>query len=63
MTAILARRVRHEPDIFLTFVSGHFLSKHYDDFLDDWRAVRHKKMRMERWDIEKGAVGHLRLTL
>ena len=42
--------------------SGHFLSKHYDDFLDDWRAVRHKKMRMERWDIEKGAVGHLRLT-
>jgi penicillin amidase len=42
--------------------SGHFLSKHYDDFLDDWRAVRHKKMRMERTDIERGALGHLRLT-
>ena len=42
--------------------SGHFLSKHYDDFLSDWRAVRHKKMRMERAHIEAGALGHLRLT-
>jgi penicillin amidase len=42
--------------------SGHFLSTHYDDFLADWRAVRHKKMRMERADIEQGALGRLRLT-
>ena len=42
--------------------SGHFLSKHYDDFLKDWRAVQYRAMRMERKDIERGALGHLRLT-
>ena len=42
--------------------SGHFLSPHYDDFLGDWRAVRHRKMRMERADIERGMIGHLRVT-
>ena len=42
--------------------SGHPLSSHYDDFLGDWQAVRHRKMRMERADIEKGAVGRLRLV-
>jgi penicillin G amidase len=42
--------------------SGHPLSAHYDDFLEDWQAVRHKKMRMERADIDRGALGHLRLT-
>jgi penicillin amidase len=42
-------------------VSGHPLSKHYDDFLADWGAVRHRKMRTERADIEHGASGHLRL--
>jgi penicillin amidase len=42
--------------------SGHFLSKHYDDFLKDWRAVRHRKMRMERAQIEQGAIGRLRLA-
>jgi penicillin amidase len=42
--------------------SGHFLSRHYDDFLADWRAVRHKPMRMERADIDAGAIGRLRLT-
>ena len=41
--------------------SGHFLSRHYDDFLSDWRDVRHRRMRMDRSDIEKGALGHLRL--
>jgi penicillin amidase len=41
--------------------SGHVLSKHYDDFLSDWRAVRHRKMRMDRADIERGAIGRLRL--
>ena len=42
--------------------SGHFLSPHYGDFLKDWRAVTHKKMRMNRADIDRGALGHLRLT-
>jgi penicillin amidase len=42
--------------------SGHPLSPHYDDFLKDWRAVAHKKMRMDRADIDRGALGHLRLT-
>jgi penicillin G amidase len=42
--------------------SGHPLSPHYDDFLNDWRAVTHRKMRMERADIDRGALGHLRLT-
>jgi penicillin G amidase len=41
--------------------SGHFLSRHYDDFLSDWAAVRYRKMRLERADIEQGALGHLRL--
>ena len=42
--------------------SGHFLSPHYDDFLDDWRDVRYKKMRMTRADAEAGAIGHLTLA-
>jgi penicillin amidase len=42
--------------------SGHPLSAHYDDFLSDWRGVKHRKMRMERSDIERGAIGRLRLT-
>ena len=42
--------------------SGHVLSHHYDDFLEDWHAVQHRKMRMERADIERGALGHLRLV-
>jgi penicillin G amidase len=42
--------------------SGHFLSPHYDDFLKDWREVRHRKMRMDRPEIEHGMIGHLRLT-
>ena len=37
--------------------SGHPLSSHYDDFLADWRAVTHKKMRMTRDDIDRGALG------
>jgi penicillin amidase len=41
--------------------SGHFLSPHYADFLEDWRAVRHKKMRTARPDIERDAIGRLRL--
>jgi len=42
--------------------SGHFLSKHYDDFQSDWQAVRYRPMRMSRQDAERGAVGQLRLT-
>jgi penicillin amidase len=41
--------------------SGHFLSKHYDDFLEDWRAVAHRRMRMDRAQIEAGALGRLQL--
>jgi penicillin amidase len=41
--------------------SGHFLSKHYDDFLQDWRAVRYRPMRIDRVKIEQGALGRLRL--
>jgi penicillin amidase len=41
--------------------SGHFLSPHYDDALEDWRQVRHKKMRLERAEIEAGAIGTLTL--
>src|SRR5262249_11162058 len=40
---------------------GHRLSTHYDDFLRDWREVKPRKMRMERNDIERGAIGRLRL--
>ena len=40
--------------------SGHFLSPHYDDFLADWQAVRHRKMRMDagrgrRWRARDAA--------
>ena len=42
--------------------SGHFLSPHYADFMNDWRAVAHRKMRMNRADIDRGALGHLRLV-
>jgi penicillin amidase len=42
--------------------SGHPLSAHYDDFLADWQAVRYRKMRLERADIEHGSIGRLRLV-
>jgi penicillin amidase len=42
--------------------SGHFLSTHYDDYLRDWQQVRHKPMRMNRDEVERGAIGHLTLT-
>jgi penicillin amidase len=41
--------------------AGHFLSPHYDDFLADWKAVRHRRMRMTRADADAGAIGTLRL--
>jgi penicillin amidase len=42
--------------------SGHPLSPHYDDFLSDWQAVKHRKMRMGRVEIERGALGRIRLV-
>jgi penicillin amidase len=42
--------------------SGHPLSPHYADFLDDWRAVRPRRMRMDPKDIDAGAIGRLRLV-
>jgi penicillin amidase len=42
--------------------SGHFLSKHYADSMQDWRDVRHRKMRMDRADIEKRQTGTLTLV-
>ena len=41
--------------------SGHPLSPHYDDFLVDWQAVRHRRMRLDRQQIDAGATGRLRL--
>ena len=43
-------------------MSGHFLSRHYDDFMADWRDVRDRKMRMNRADVDEGALGRLVLT-
>jgi penicillin amidase len=42
--------------------SGHQLSNYYADFLPDWQAGKHRKMRMERADVERGAIGHLTLA-
>ena len=42
--------------------SGHFLSRHYDDFMTDWRDVRDRKMRMTRAEVDEGALGRLVLT-
>lgn len=41
--------------------SGHFLSPHYDDFMQDWSQVRYRKVRMDRLEIETGALGRMRL--
>jgi penicillin amidase len=41
--------------------SGLPLSPHYDDALELWASGRYRKMRMDRADVERGAIGHLRL--
>jgi len=41
--------------------SGHVLSPHYDDALPLWAAGKHRRMRMDRAEIERGAIGRLRL--
>jgi len=42
--------------------SGHFLSKYYDAFQQDWKNVHYREMRMDRREIETNAIGHLRLS-
>jgi len=42
--------------------SGHFLSKFYDAFQADWKAVRYRPMRVDRLTIEQHALGRLRLS-
>jgi penicillin amidase len=42
--------------------SGHVLSPRYDDALKDWSEGRYRKMRMDRAEIEQGAIGHLQLV-
>lgn len=41
--------------------SGHVLSPYYDDFLTDWQIVTHRKMRMDRLEVEASSIGRLRL--
>jgi penicillin amidase len=40
---------------------GHVLSKHYDDYLEDWAAGRYRPARRQRSTIEGHAEGSLRL--
>jgi len=42
--------------------SGHRLSPQYDDALPLWAYHKYRKMRMDRAEIDKGAIGRLRLT-
>ena len=41
--------------------SGHFLSRHYDDFLADWKAVRFRPMRFGREAVNQMTSGTLML--
>ncbi|MEM9726603.1 MAG: penicillin acylase family protein [Pseudomonadota bacterium] len=41
--------------------SGHFLSRHYDDFAEVWRAGDYASLSLARRDAEAGSVGALRL--
>ena len=41
--------------------SGHFLSRHYDDFAEIWRSGDYVQMSLIREDAEAGSVGVLRL--
>ncbi len=42
--------------------SGHFLSRHYDDFMTDWRDVQYRRMRMTRAEVDNGSLGRLILS-
>jgi penicillin amidase len=39
--------------------SGHFLSKHFDDYLHDWAQVKYRPMRFERSTVQKDAQARL----
>lgn len=41
--------------------SGHVLSPHYDDYLNDWRALRYRALRFTRPSVESVTVARLRL--
>ena len=41
--------------------SGHFLSSHYADYLEDWQAVRYRPMRFSRAAVEAGRASTLLL--
>ena len=41
--------------------SGHMLSPRYDDALPLWKVGKHRRMRTDRADVERDAIGHLRL--
>jgi len=53
-----------EPGRFIAAVgqSGHLLSPHYDDYLDDWQAGRYRPMRFDRAAVEAGRKASLRLV-
>ncbi|MCI4661849.1 MAG: penicillin acylase family protein [Neomegalonema sp.] len=37
--------------------SGHFFSRHYDDFIEDWRSGEYQPLSLDRSDAEAGSVG------
>lgn len=41
--------------------SGHVLSAHYDDYLEDWQAVRYRPMRLDRAAVLRDQEAVLRL--
>jgi penicillin amidase len=41
--------------------SGHFLSPHFDDFMQDWAAVKYRPMRFERSAVERDTKAKLLL--
>jgi penicillin G amidase len=41
---------------------GHFLSRHYDDYLEDWVSGRYRPVRRQRATIEQHQEGALRLV-
>ena len=42
--------------------SGHFLSRHYDDFAEMWRSGDYVRLSLDRQDAQAGAVGVTRLV-
>ena len=48
--------------VISTGQSGHFLSRHYDDFAEVWRSGGYAPMSLDRRDAEAAAVGVTRLS-